>query len=355
MVGPSGRATAIGAIAAIAVLGGLGCLDPQVDDDVPLRGLVLPPGTDVESIYDDPEIAQQVADADGVDQLIPYRTGFTNGSPMRYWDFGPAPQNAAPIFALYYGDLDGEWDFASDINIVDSIPGDPAYTPFWSIFLFKVTDTYQGEVIPSFAAIEEAIELGLLEAEPLGLEAYSNCPIVHRDVRLEVGLDGDGDDADGGRDGLLAPIPVYYRGMKASYFDFARAPIHGPRGLDDGIDVPISPHFVLGRLGEPPLSEARRGVDITTDGDLRDTNDIFGDSLAESTYTPLRRSWLVTVPPAYNSIDTSQDDSVADFDDLADIFSDTDPLVAVPGNVVAFEDEGQPARNMPMQSEAGGL
>jgi len=331
------------------------CLEPQVGDDVPPRGLVLPAGTVVESIYDYPEMAEQVADNDGVDNVIPMLSGFAGGQPMRFWDFGEAPQNAAPIFALYRGDLMGEWSFASDINIIDSIPGDDNYTPFWSIFLFEVTDDYQDEVIPSFAAIEEAIELGLLKPEPTQIEAYSNCPVVHRDVRLMVGLDENGDDDDGGEDGFLAPIPVYYQGKMATYYDFARNPIHHERALEDGINVPISHQFILARPGEPLLSEVRRGVDMTGDGDTRDTNNIFPDSLAEDSYTPLRHSWRVTVPATYNSIDSSQDELVADFAGFTDLFTADDPLVAKDGNVLAYEDDGPALHNMPMQSERGGL
>ncbi len=335
------------------------CLEPQVGDEVPVQGLVLPAGTELKSIYEYEDLSAQVAEHDGVEDLIPMLSGFAGGQRVRFWDLGEAPKNAAPIFKLYRGNLavEDEWEFASPVNIIDSLPGDSNYTPFWSIFLFKVTDKYNDEVIASFAAIEEAIELGLLEPEPTQANAYSNCPVVHRDVRMMVGLDASGDDADGGEDGLLAPTPIYYQGKMAAYFDFSRAPIHGRRALVDGTnDVPVSHQFVLGRPGEPPLSEIRRGVDITGDGDVFDSNDIFPDEIGTDTYTPLRRSWKLTVTDeAYSSIDTASDETMATFQSSADLFSNESPLVAIPANVLAYEDESRPLRNMPMQSERGGL
>ena len=338
------------------------CLEPLSDDRVPPRGLVLPAGTEVESIFDDPDLAMQVAENDGVDDVVPLLSGFAGGDPIKYWDFGEAPRFAAPIVVLYRGDLEGEWEFAAKVpgttapfSIIDSIPGDPGYTPFWSVFFFKVTSAYQGEVIPSFAAIEEAVELGLLEAEPLQVGAYANCPVLHRDVRLEVGLDDDGDDSDGGNDGLLAPIPTYYQGMVAAYYDFANVVGHGLRPLEGGVNVPMGHRFVLARPGQPALSEMRRRIDITGDGDTRDSNDIFRGPLADLGYTPLRESWIVTVPETYYSIDSSGDEADAAYTDFADVFSGSDPLVAIPENVVAFDNEGLSARNMPLQSKSGGL
>lgn len=352
---------AIRVCAVVGLLGG--CLEPDPEGPVPPRGLVLPAGENVESIYDYPELSDQVTEFDGVGDLIPRVSGFANG-PVQFWDFGEAPDNAAPIHAFYWGDLAGElgvdWDFQPNwtgqvVNVVDSIPGDPQYTPFWFIVLHKVTPEYAGQIIPSFSAIEEAVALGLLEPEPTLPQLYSNCPIVHRDVRLEVGLDGDGDDADGGNDGLLAPIPVFYRGMQATYFDFARSAVHGPRPLVDGTRVTTSHTFVLTRPAEPPLSELRRGVDMTGDADATDTNDVFPYPLSDENYTPLRHSWLVTVPTATGSIDTAADELSADLDAFEDLYASDNPLVANPTNVLAFEAEARAARNMPLQSAPGDL
>lgn len=289
-----------------------GCLDPLVDDEVPPRGLVLPAGSTVDSAYDDSAVAQQIADNDGVDGEVPLLSGFVDGQPVHYWDFGSAPTIVAPIWVIV--DSDGN---PIDHNVVvDTIPGDSGYSPYWVVFTVKITDAYAGQIMPSIAAIREAEQLGLVEA-PERQDKAVNCPTVAPDVALDVGT------------GTPEPAShwFYWQGRRVLYYDFGFIP------LEQGVSVPDVPVYVLRREGSEPLSEPVRGVDITGDGDTNDTNNLFSYAAASDGYSPLCRTVDVAVPSAYSSIDTSGDESVAEFMNATDVF-DSGPVA---GNVVAIE------------------
>src|SRR5690606_34238616 len=104
-----------------------------------------------------------------------------------------------------------------------------------------------------------------------------------------------------------------YDGYLINYFSFGRASI-------DRFDEDPPLVFLLRREGGEPLSEPARGVDMTGDGDLRDTNDVFSAAPGSSDYTGLVRLVDVVVPADYASIDTSQDEAVADVMHAASLF-----------------------------------
>jgi len=118
----------------------------------------------------------------------------------------------------------------------------------------------------------------------------------------------------------------------------------------DGLVAPESLLLRLAREGQPPLSEPVRGVDMTGDGDIVDTNDILTAQSSEEGYFPACRLIDVQVPQGYASIDTASDETVADFRSTGDLF-DPDPVA---GNVVAFSDRDE-IRNCAVQRESGGL
>lgn len=310
-----------------------GCLDPLVDDDVPPRGLVLPAGAEVPDAHDDPQIDAQIADYDGVDAEVPLLAGFSGGAPVSYWDFGPAPEFAAPIFVLVRKDGD-DITFVSHNTVIDSIPGDPGYSPYWAVWLVEVTDRYDGEILPSLAAIQEAEELGLV-LPPVQQQFSVNCPAVAKGVTLEVG---------NGQPALPPPSRFYWNGKTVRYYDFGIMP------LVDGALTPDQRMYLVRREGGEPLSEPVRGVDLTGDGDIKDTNNIFESTTDDEAWTPLCRTVSVAVPSGYASIDTAMDQTTADYRAATDLF-DPDPIT---GRVVAFE-VTEDLRNCPHQRMAGGL
>lgn len=325
---------ALGMLAACSI--GVGaCLDPQVSDDVVLSGLILPAGSDVPSAHDDPVLEQQIADNDGVDGTVPLLSAFADGLPVRYWDLGSSPSFGAPLFALVRIDENDEPIFLAHNTIVDAIPGDSGYSPYWTLYLLEVTDLYDGELITSFAAVEEAQQLGLVLA-PRQPTIAINCPAVATDVRLEV---GDGED----------PLPpsnlFYWQGKTVRNYDLGLMPI------PDSNTEPEPEVLVISREGKEPLSEPLRQVDITNDGDIVDTNNVFEREPSDARYSPLTRRVNVTVPDdGFPLIDITQNQEASGVKQFSDLFA-PEPR---PGRVVSFE-KTEDLRNLPQQSAPGGL
>jgi hypothetical protein len=318
------------------------CLDPLTSDDVGLQGLVLPAGSEVPDAHDDPAVDQQIADNDGVEGVVPRISAFAKGQRVHYWDFGATPDFAAPIYVLIERDDQGEVTMLPHNTIVETIPGDAGYSPYWSLFFLEVTDDYQGELITSFAAIEEAQALGLVKAAELSGLAV-NCPAVATNVEIEVG---------GGRGSLAPQSRFFWQGKTVRYYDFGFMPVSA------GTRAAIANLYMLTREGLEPLSEPVRGVDITGDGDTNDSNNVFALSKSDEEYTPLCQVMNVTVPAeepppvgmGLNLIDTSDDETMSDITSSTDLFN-PDP---VPGTVISFEQTSF-LGNCPQQSAPGGL
>ncbi len=313
------------------------CLGPLVDDAPALGRHVLPADAVVPSLYDDPLVASRVDAHDGVDRVVRRVTAFASGQRVQYWSFGPAPALAVPIYALARRGEDGVLTPLPDHpSVVETIPGDGGYSPFWAVYYVPVTEQYAGERLTSLAAIDEARMMGLVEA-PVRRPRVWNCPIVHPDVRLELAPDH-----------LVAPSPVYYQGRVAALFSFERLEV--PMDHDD---VPVADVYLLRREGGEPLLEGARGVDMTGDGDTADTNNIFEVGLDDAGYTPLWRAVEVVVPADYKSIDSYGDDGQADFTSVTDLFtaSDAGPSPVV-GHVVAWKATAMTI-NCPIQPAQG--
>ena len=316
-----------------------GCLEPRVSDEVPGTGLVLPAGSVVPGIASDPILAAQVDEADAVNRRVPLHSAFVGGAHVFFWDFGPVPDNSAPLIFLRQPTTDGSIELLPHPPILDVIPGNPNYTPFWAIWHVDVTELYAGEVIPSLQALQEAQSRGLVTM-PEQRPTYLNCPVVHPDVRIEVGA--------GNED--AAPSPAFYRGVQVDLVNFAFRPL-----LADKTHVPIAEVYVLNRDGGVPLDEVARGVDMTGDGDTNDTNDVFQYARDDDPYSPLSRVVSVTMPAEYMSIDSYADETLADATDAADLFdTGSDPPVPRTGTVLAVE-RTEELRNLPFQEEPGKL
>ncbi len=315
----------------VAIVFLAGCLGPQVDDTPLSSTVLLPAGSTVASLLDDPVRAAQVADHDGVEGAIPRQTAFSGGAVVHVWDFGPAPAFAAPLFVLMARDGDGGLVRISHHTIVDVIPGDPGYSPFWTPFVLEVTEAYAGELVTSVSAVEEAVERGLVHP-PIAQDLAVNCPVIGAGVTVEVGAGQ-----------VATPNALfYYRGVEAPYFDFGEMPVVAGR-------IPESARYRVRREGQEPLSELVRHVDMTGDGDLNDSNDLYLVDPAVVTSSPLLRRTDVVVRASIASIDTSQDETIAELQNATQLFSPA-PQPAVVGYEVTDE-----VHNIVGQRSVGGL
>lgn len=325
----AGRVTVVRAVVGVVAGALAGCLDPLVSDEPGPSAELLPAGAEVPPISDDPARDAQLAAADGVDGLVPLRSAFAAGAPLRLWDFGPAPAFAAPLYVV----VDPAGQRIDHPTIIDAMPGDPGYSPYWAVFLVEIAPAYQGERLTSFAAVGAAVGAGLVQA-PRAVGAAVNCPAVHDDVTLDVGA---------GLPPLPPPTQFYYRGHTVPYYDFGPMPVVGSAA------VPIVDRYELRREGGEPLSEPARGVDLTGDGDLADTNDVHTHG-REPMRSPACRTVRVVIARTLGSIDTTGSDQLADVMDAAQLFAPA----PVAGTVVAVSVTDE-LRNCAAQRAPGGL
>lgn len=294
------------------------------------------------SVYDEPATAQAIAEADGfVDGVVPLFTGFVHGEPVSYWTLDAGGEQAMPIYYLCRPDGDEDCAPIDHPPIVDAIPGDAGYSPFGQVHWVELPEGWDGRL----ASLEE-IEA---EVDRLGIDAprsssfLRHCAIAALDVELEVGPDQT----------ALPETTVYYRGREARCFDFSATRDNRPV-LPSG-ELFIRNVYVLTREGEDaPLVERARMEDLTGDGDLKDSNNVFGVGLEDGDYTPLWRMVTVTVPAGLGSIDTYMDEARADYADSADMFDTAPDYTITPrdGQIVDHE-LTEMLVNCPLQSAPG--
>jgi len=293
-------------------------------------GDVLPAGSPLPAAS--AAVAQQIRDNDNVEGVVRLVNAFADGRATKYWDFGPTPDFGAPIYILVEENSAGQRTRLPDTAIVDVIPGDPAYSPYWPVFEVVVTAAYAGEVIPSAQALAEAERLGLVRA-PEDVGQVINCPVVADDVTLEVG----------GGEPPAPPKKFFWRGHLLSFYDF------GEVEFNEDAEVVAQDAYRLRRSGGEFIDETLLGVDITDDGDRWDTNNIFSSRVDEESYTSLCRWREIAVPGDTVSIDTNKNDTLADLTSRLDLFN---PM-PLPGRVLAIEDVAG-FTNCPQQVMLGG-
>jgi hypothetical protein len=281
-----------------------GCLGPLVEDELGVRSRdLLPPGASVPLADEDPELVAQLREHQYVAGVVPRLAAFGGGTALELWDFGPAPDHAAPMFVL----VDGSGAPIDHPPIVDLAPGDPGYSPFWSVLHVPIGDAYAGERVTSATALEDARRLGLV-GSPVFARPGVFRPLVTADVRL---ADREGAYASGRRS--------YYRGRAVTHFELGSVPL-----AEDHVAVIVGRRCILRREGGEPLNEAIRGIDLVGDGDLLDSNDV----LEQVGGTPVFQTWHVVVPTWTRSIDTTHDQKKADHRHVAQLF-DPDPVEGV--------------------------
>lgn len=206
----------IAAVAAVMIAAG--CLDPLVKDTPGASAHLLPPGTEIPSVADNPELANQIGLNDGLDDkafaasmgVVLRGTGMSAGVSVPFWSFGPATRAPAPIYEFFRRTESG-LERIDHLPLVDALPGDPAYSPLHGINQVVVTEAYAGELITTMDALADAIALGLVE-EPVPIKMFVDSPLVLPSATLEVAV---GTNA--------SPEMLYARGYIAAAFRFGGA------------------------------------------------------------------------------------------------------------------------------------
>lgn len=197
----------------IVLAAGCNMLDPRMADvtldaagppdgapDAPPKTYLLAPGTPVPSVAMNAELLSQIKIFDGLSDsalmtnngVVLRSPGKANGAAVMFWNFGSAPivDNfiaSAPIYILCDDDGAGTLTPRTDHPwLIDSIPGDPRYSPFRRIMYVPLTLSYAGQLIASIEALQEAFDRGLV-GEPKAVGTWRNMPVVPPGTKLEVG------------------------------------------------------------------------------------------------------------------------------------------------------------------------
>ena len=221
-----------------SAFGTLACLGPRASDDVVDSPEWLPFDVPVPECTSNPRLMQQIDKFDGIDSLyIPRQRAYAGGQEVMFWDFGVAPRFAVPVWLFRRCGLDGKplmGDegqlplrepidnqnptaplFMTHPNLIDVVPGDSSYSPFWSMSAVCINEAdyeFRGRpILASFQAISHAVQVGMA-AEPMDMGMWANCPVVSPLARLDVGLGA-------------PPVPPhggFYKGHKVYYYHLGR-------------------------------------------------------------------------------------------------------------------------------------
>jgi hypothetical protein len=265
------------------------CLDRGPAEPARYSAHILDADAKVPSVEDDMLLKMRIASNDAVDEVVPLRTAYAAGRVVRYWDFGPTSSSPEAVWLFRRARSGSDPEDFGHPPLIDSVPGDDDYNAIRAQFLVLVTDAYDGEQIASFRALEDAIELGLVE-EPEAMGVAVNWPVVLSGTTLEL-VDGDAP---------VDPRTAYYRGRRVLYLPLGGTTEHvGVFPLERG-SLPVSNAYVLRRQNElDELDEAVWQLDFNADGDMQDSNLVFAIDAGEAGYSPVFRQVDVTVPSAY--------------------------------------------------------
>jgi hypothetical protein len=315
------------------------CLEPPEDDDVPPERYYGDPSIDPAAaphVEDVPEFAANVA---RFTTSAAYLRGFADGEPVWYWSIDGA--NASFIAPAY--EIIGKDGMPIGRAIIDVIPEDAGYTPWWRMVEVHVTDAYDGERIWSRDAIDAGIRAGILNT-PVATERVVNGPVALRNMRVPVTAEP-GDD--------VPPKWIWYRNHRVHWVLFDEVmtlPV-------EVREMPAYPVYVFQRIDEPaPLYEFKTGIDLNGDGVLDASNNVFASGLDGPRYSPLWYPAFVRVVPEYESVDTSSTTPVVVGIDAEDELIDPDtnqilsPMVVPPLDV-----QRTTLVNCPIQRTKGAL
>ncbi len=312
------------------------CLDPVEDNEVGLERVFGDPSVDPMSpphVEDNDALASRVAT---FPDRTPYLFGYASGRRLRYWRVGgPVTDVIVPFYIVQ------ERDGTRQRPIIDVLPGDTGYGPWWREVIIRTTEQYAGERIWSRAAIDAGQRLGLLEA-PEPNTTVVTAPVVRRTVRVQVDETGR----------TVGTSWIWYRNQRVDWVRF-ESDIDVP---EDVQRMPKAPVYIFQRINQAHrLYEFRVDVDLNDDGQLTESNNVFEADIGEPNYTPLWSPVLVRTVGDYDSFDGPAGPSAVELTNKAEFISATD------GTVISDRIIGPPTPNTsvldncPIQRTPGSL
>ena len=308
---------------------GFGCLGPSEEDTLSASDIFTEPDNPLRIAEILPDYEQRLGD---FTRNATYLRGFAAGRSIWFWAVDGANNTLiAPAFSVV--DDRGERLQAS---VIDVLPGDAGYTPWWRVVEYRVTDLWNGEKFLSREAIDAGERAGLIEG-PTVTGRVLNAPVSVPGV-----MANDGDRV------AVRTSTVWYRGAIADWIVF-----------ENDIAVPPNersmrtlPVYVLQRIDEPfPLSELNANIDLTGDGLLNDSNNVFARNYNAPDYTPLWTLSTVRTSSTYVSIDTAPPDRNVGLSAEEQIFDPNTKQILSP-DVLSVDETGV-LLNCPIQSRRG--
>jgi hypothetical protein len=275
------------------------CLDRSDTEAVGYSSFVLESNVEVRALERNPDAKMKLDLNDGLPLgTVPLRTGFVAGHEVQYWDLGQSLTTAKPmwIFLRHLGDGSEQVEHPP---LIDSIPGDTVYSPIRLIFEVYVTPKWALQKFPSLRALEDGVELGLLE-EPVAKDVFTNCVVTLKDNILE----GPGEEK-------FTPTEAYYRGR--SVYQFCVGDLAGNSGqFATKMGAPVFGNaFLLRRETDAmPLDEGTLKADLNGDGDQLDSNVVFDSNIGDMGYTSLWKNLDVVVDSNYKFGDAQGQDKL---------------------------------------------
>ena len=302
-----------------------GCLEVSYDPNL-YSSYVLPAGSYVPRLEDDAQAAKKLDANDGLGTTIPLHSSYAVGEEKQYWDLGTLTASTLRPMYIFLRPGPTPDDPPVDIghpNMIDSIPGDTAYSPLRQVYVVYVTPSYNGEQFTSLRAVEDAAEMGLVRS-PNPMMYFVNCAVTLSTVQMQAEINGLNS---------LSPEDVYYRGKLVKQFCFGGLVQKvGAILLKDGSFTPGNAYLLRRENEAVVFDEGLLKQDVNEDGDQLDTNTIFDSRILEDpNYTSVWRSYEVVV---------KRDFKLGEVRTEADLFDKKGGQLIAKPNVISFRDTG---------------
>ena len=197
----------------------------------------------------------------------------TTGKSVRYYNFDVQTTTPAPVYVLYREGEDKP--VASQLDIIDTLPGEKGYNDFRQVWKVTVPRNYVANTIADATTLLSA---GYKMEKTNRLR---NMPVVPDKSTAKARLKGESAELQ----------RAWYQGQVAKFFSFDEAPLSGS-------NVPLSSIYVTFNIN-PGTPNGGPGSGFKTEPGSEQTHNVPATLPGDSGYSPL---WLVSV---YDNADFS--------------------------------------------------
>ncbi len=192
----------------------------------------------------------------------------TTGKPVRYYNFDVQGVTPAPVYVLYRKGEDKPVE--SQLDIVDSLPGDKGYNDFRQVYKVVVPANYLAN------SITDSIEIRKSGYKIEKTNTLRNMPIVPDKSTARERLNGESAELQ----------RAWFKGKVAKFFLFSEAALSVA-----GSDVPVSPIYVTFNVN-PDQPKGGPGSGFRAEPNSVQTHNVPATLPGDAAYSPL---WSVDV------------------------------------------------------------